>query len=161
MSTDHNFLRERRAEADSNRGPSAYQPNALPLGQTGSPERVPRLRQLNWTVKPRLHVPTAGWVLLYVHRNHRLIRDRSPGCHAASELWTPRLKHDHVFVLCVQHDQWLNQSAGSADNAVVPAPARASHQSVLPTHSEPVRGASSWCLAQWVVFSFCLLEVEV
>ena len=36
MSTDHNFWRERRAEADSNRGPSAYQPNALPLGQTGS-----------------------------------------------------------------------------------------------------------------------------
>ena len=30
------FLSERRAEADSNRGPSAYQPNALPLGQTGS-----------------------------------------------------------------------------------------------------------------------------
>ena len=27
---------ERRGEADSNRGPSAYQPNALPLGQTGS-----------------------------------------------------------------------------------------------------------------------------
>ena len=27
---------ERGAEADSNRGPSAYQPNALPLGQTGS-----------------------------------------------------------------------------------------------------------------------------
>ena len=30
VSTDHNFWRERRAEADSNRGPSAYQPNALP-----------------------------------------------------------------------------------------------------------------------------------
>ena len=30
------FWRERRAEAVSNRGPSAYQPNALPLGQTGS-----------------------------------------------------------------------------------------------------------------------------
>ena len=30
------FLRERRAEAESSRGPSAYQPNALPLGQTGS-----------------------------------------------------------------------------------------------------------------------------
>ena len=29
-------LRERRAEAVSSRGPSAYQPNALPLGQTGS-----------------------------------------------------------------------------------------------------------------------------
>ena len=36
VSTDHNFRGERRAEADSNRGPSAYQPNALPLGQTGS-----------------------------------------------------------------------------------------------------------------------------
>ena len=36
VSTDHNFRRERRAEADSNRSPSAYQPNVLPLGQTGS-----------------------------------------------------------------------------------------------------------------------------
>ena len=37
MSTDHNFWRERRAEEDSNRGPSAvYLPNALPLSQTGS-----------------------------------------------------------------------------------------------------------------------------
>ena len=26
LSTDHNFWRERRAEADSNRGPFAYQP---------------------------------------------------------------------------------------------------------------------------------------
>ena len=33
VSTDHYFWRERRAEADSNWG---YQPNALPLGQTGS-----------------------------------------------------------------------------------------------------------------------------
>ena len=40
VSTNHNFKRERRAEADSNRGPSAYQPNALPLGQTGSHETV-------------------------------------------------------------------------------------------------------------------------
>ena len=40
VSTDHNFSREMRAEADSNRGPSAYQPNALPLGQTGSQARV-------------------------------------------------------------------------------------------------------------------------
>ena len=30
------FWRERTAEADSNRGPSTHQPNALPLGQTGS-----------------------------------------------------------------------------------------------------------------------------
>ena len=35
VSTNHNLL-ERRAEAVSNRGPSAYQPKALPLGQTGS-----------------------------------------------------------------------------------------------------------------------------
>ena len=36
VSTDHNFSRERGAEADSNPGPFVYQPNALPLGQTGS-----------------------------------------------------------------------------------------------------------------------------
>ena len=42
-STDHNFRRERRAEADSNRGPSAYQPNALPLGQTGSQSLASRI----------------------------------------------------------------------------------------------------------------------
>ena len=35
--TDHSFWRERRTEAVSNLGPSAaYQPNALPLGHTGS-----------------------------------------------------------------------------------------------------------------------------
>ena len=34
--TDHNLFEERRAEAESNRGPSSYQPNALPLGQTSS-----------------------------------------------------------------------------------------------------------------------------
>ena len=38
MSTNHNLFEEKgRAEAVSNRGPSAYQPNALPLGQAGSP----------------------------------------------------------------------------------------------------------------------------
>ena len=36
VSTDHILRRERRAEADSNRGPSAYHPNALQVGQTGS-----------------------------------------------------------------------------------------------------------------------------
>ena len=34
------FWRERRPEAVSNRGPSASQPNALPLDQTGSHEYV-------------------------------------------------------------------------------------------------------------------------
>ena len=38
VSTDHNFWRQRRAEAESSGGPSADQPNALPLGQTGSSE---------------------------------------------------------------------------------------------------------------------------
>ena len=36
VSADHNFWRQRRAEADSNQSPSAYQPNTLPLGFTGS-----------------------------------------------------------------------------------------------------------------------------
>ena len=35
VSTKHNFWREGRAEAESNRDPSAYHPKALPLGQTG------------------------------------------------------------------------------------------------------------------------------
>ena len=40
VSTDHNLWSERRAEADSNRGPShVYQPTALPQGQTGIPVR--------------------------------------------------------------------------------------------------------------------------
>ena len=36
VSKNNNLFEERKAEAESNRGPSAYQPNALPLGQTGS-----------------------------------------------------------------------------------------------------------------------------
>ena len=40
VSTNHKpFRRERRAEAVSNRGPSAYQPTALPLRQTGSQKK--------------------------------------------------------------------------------------------------------------------------
>ena len=35
------FSKEKRAEAVSNRGPSAYQSTALPLGQTGCHERRP------------------------------------------------------------------------------------------------------------------------
>ena len=42
VSTNHNlFWRERRAEVVSNRGPSAYQPSALPLGQTSSCTKCP------------------------------------------------------------------------------------------------------------------------
>ena len=36
VSTDYNVCRKRTAEADSNQGPSAYQPEVLSLGQTGS-----------------------------------------------------------------------------------------------------------------------------
>ena len=36
VSVNHNFWRERWAEAESNWVPSAYQPNALPLGQNSS-----------------------------------------------------------------------------------------------------------------------------
>ena len=45
VSTDHNFWRERRTEADLNWCPSAYQPTALPLGQAGSQ----RTAQTAWT----------------------------------------------------------------------------------------------------------------
>ena len=36
LSTDHNFWKEREAKVELNHGPSAYQPNTLPLNQTGS-----------------------------------------------------------------------------------------------------------------------------
>ena len=36
VSINHNVWRERRAEDESNRGPSAYQRDALPLGQSAS-----------------------------------------------------------------------------------------------------------------------------
>ena len=42
VSTNHNFWRVNRAEAESNRGP-AYQPNGLPLGQIG-PQQAGVLR---------------------------------------------------------------------------------------------------------------------
>ena len=48
VSTDHNIWRERRAEADSNRGPSAYQPNALPLGQTGTQSQLALISISEW-----------------------------------------------------------------------------------------------------------------
>ena len=47
------FSRERRTEAVSNRGPSAYQPNALPLGQTG--------------LLPTVSAWTCVYINVYVH----------------------------------------------------------------------------------------------
>ena len=54
------FRRERRAEAVSNRGPSAYKPNALPLGQTGLHEVVVRVPLLCVTAKQPLTHPSAS-----------------------------------------------------------------------------------------------------
>ena len=78
------FLK-RRAEAVSNRGPSAYQPNALPLGQTGSRRQM------------------LVEVLLYVHRNRRFIRDGNPGrpprlSHGSRALTPPDLKSSHYIL---------------------------------------------------------------
>ena len=40
--TGHTVSRERRAETESNRGPSAYQSNALPVGPTRRLTLMPR-----------------------------------------------------------------------------------------------------------------------
>ena len=57
VSTDHTFWRERRAETVSNRGPSAYQSNALPLGKTGS--------QSSWTYRS---------IYIYIYRSMLSLR---------------------------------------------------------------------------------------
>ena len=56
VSTDHNVWRERKAEADSNRGPSAYQPNVLPLGQTVS--QMPNESQAGFNFTVHNHCST-------------------------------------------------------------------------------------------------------
>ena len=74
MSTDHNLWRERRAEADSNRSPSAYQPNALLLGQTGSqtPKSNKLLFQLQgWLCKLRWYLQVQ-YLNTRQHGHHRL-----------------------------------------------------------------------------------------
>ena len=61
---------------------AALRPQSLyGLLETRSPGRPPRLSHSSWA----LYV-IVGWVLLYVHRNCRLIRDGSPGR-------PPRLSH--------------------------------------------------------------------
>ena len=78
LSTDHNLWRERRGEADSNRGPSAYQPNALPLGQTGSQPFVSMMSwclmssDVTWHIRDKLWpMPKHGSINLYVHWNQK------------------------------------------------------------------------------------------
>ena len=59
VSTDHNFWRERSTEGDSNRGPSAVQPNTLPLGQTGSLWEGPHIE---WArVHRQSHTPSTAF----------------------------------------------------------------------------------------------------
>ena len=67
VSTDHNFWRERRAKAESSRGPAAYQPNTLLLDEAGSqnfkPENGLNLDQL-WSVAGAMFVWKYGQVQL-------------------------------------------------------------------------------------------------
>ena len=73
MSADHNCSRERRAKADSNRGPSptAYQPNALPLGQTGS-----QIRHCGRPIYVPKYSHTALW--LFASRTENMTCGYSP-----------------------------------------------------------------------------------
>ena len=60
VSTDHNLWRERRAEADSSRGPSVHQPNALPLGHTGSLESHQHWGETYWSFYCSVGASTGG-----------------------------------------------------------------------------------------------------
>ena len=64
VSADHNLWSERRAVADSNRGPSAYQPTSL----TARPNRLTlgpvSVRHLQCASRSRSH-----WVFLSLHRH--------------------------------------------------------------------------------------------
>ena len=57
------FEGKRRAEANSNRGPSAYQPNALPLGQTGSQNNQQQKEQEKKKPSPVVYVPSISGTL--------------------------------------------------------------------------------------------------
>ena len=90
VSTGHNFWRERRAEADSNLLPSAYQHKAWPLGQTGSHFPVSPISFLLsgwewWDATPTKSIGTScryvdmtsdminndpGWCLLVTENNY-------------------------------------------------------------------------------------------
>ena len=96
VSTD-NFWRERRAEADSIRGPSAYQRNALPQDQTGSqsdgistsvytdpifkspppppPPPIPwdfvSVMRISAIISASVYIFRGSFVVHYVHRNRK------------------------------------------------------------------------------------------
>ena len=93
VSTDHNFWRERRAEAVSNRGPSAYQPTALPLGQTGS----------------HLHlVPPDSFLFIYIYTHtHTMYHIYIYTMYHVPYIYT--MYHPYIYIYHVQQVRlWFN-----------------------------------------------------
>ena len=106
------FFEERRAEAESNRGRSAYQPNALPLGQTGSfacdSKRVTFIPCFKYP--PRGSTCSAVWVLhdwchvklLPSRRVHCKLCDHAPRHFTSCKVGIHRV-HAYLPVTCHQH----------------------------------------------------------
>ena len=66
VSTDHNSSRERTAETDSNRDRSSYQPNALPLGQTGSLAKHAIIKNLSHQFQNTGNlIPVKSWITVF------------------------------------------------------------------------------------------------
>ena len=92
VSRDHNFWTERRAKADLNWDLSAYQPNALLLGQTGL-QVLPQAEEMNSPLRCspqiewRIQSPPQGW-------------HPSPQRHAWLQTWLP-----HGVAECTQSCQ--------------------------------------------------------
>ena len=91
VSTNHNlFWRERRAEAVSNRGPSAYQPNALPLGQTGSQS----------VLSSKYHI-----YLKNPYKEPLLLSVEPVGCHRNNRTWADNIVHSSA-TRCNTDPRW-------------------------------------------------------
>ena len=74
-----------RAEGESNRGPSAYQPNALPLGQASS--QLASILLLPWVVMPLDDMPfhtrkTLHDVTNFMERSAPALSLNAIGCHS-------------------------------------------------------------------------------
>ena len=81
MSTDHNFWRERRAEAESNCCPSADQHNALPLGQVQPTPRIRlKVKQTLWFWLSINAMPCENCLLEKTCHGHSYIRLAVPFC---------------------------------------------------------------------------------
>ena len=94
MSTEHNFWSESRAEVDSNRGPSAYQSNAILLAQTAS--------QYHTKIMP-VYITTGKDIITftlhlirqkaYKHCQHLLTQTQLPS------IWSDK-KHTNTVSIC-------------------------------------------------------------